>query len=221
MLGIKVNHGQCGQHESLRLYTALVLSGGMEAQARPTRRVLILNETGTSYPAINTIDQGIRAGLQDAPYRLEFYREYMETVLFPDPKTQQEFRDFYLRKYQNRKPDVIITVGPSPLQFMLETHERAFAGVPVIFCLPYGPLPGTLTLDAGITGVTKRRRARHYLGSCLAPQARNEARHHSRRNLDTGQTNRGDGPAGTAQLCRPGGHFVSHEPHHACPIDAT
>jgi PAS domain S-box-containing protein len=135
------------------LYAVFVLSQSVEAQERPTRRVLILNETGTSYPAINVIDQGIRAGLQDAPYRLEFYREYMETVLFPDPESQQEFRTFYLRKYQNRKPDLIITVGPSPLQFMLETHDRAFAGVPVIFCLPYGPLPGDLKLDSGITGV--------------------------------------------------------------------
>jgi ABC-type uncharacterized transport system substrate-binding protein len=126
----------------------------MQAQTRPTRRVLILYETGTSYPAINTVDQGISAGLQDAPYRLEIYREYMETVLFPDAKTQQEIRAFYLRKYQNRKPDVIIVVGPSPLEFMLETHERAFAGVPVIFCLPYGPLPDTLKLDPDITGVT-------------------------------------------------------------------
>jgi PAS domain S-box-containing protein len=136
------------------LYAALVLSGGIEAQTRPTRRVLILNETGTSYPAINTIDQGIRVGLQDAPYRLEFYREYLETVLFPDSETQREFRDFYLRKYHNRKPDVIIAVGPSPLEFILKTHERAFAGVPVIFYLPYGPLPGTLRLDPGITGMT-------------------------------------------------------------------
>jgi PAS domain S-box-containing protein len=113
---------------------------------------LILNET--SGPAINTIDEGIRAGLQGAPYRLEFYREYMETVLFPDPAIQQEFRDLYLRKYQNRKPDVIIAVGPSPLEFMLKTHERAFASVPVIFCLPYGSVPDTLRLDPGITGVT-------------------------------------------------------------------
>jgi hypothetical protein len=57
---------------------------------------------------------------------------------------------------------VIIAVGPAPLQFMLETHERAFAGVPVIFCLPYGPLPGTLRLDPGVTGVTNVRSG-HYL----------------------------------------------------------
>ena len=62
----------------------------------------------------------------------------MDTLLFPDPAEQQEFRDFYLRKYQNRKPDVIITVGPSPLKFMQEVHQRAFPGVPIVFCLPTG-----------------------------------------------------------------------------------
>lgn len=153
-LGIKSRRRRRRARLTTFLYATLVLSGSMEAQTRPIRRVLILYETGTSYPAINTVDQGIRAGLQDAPYRLEFYREYMETVLFPDSETQQEFRNFFLRKYQKRNPDVIIAVGPSPLQFMLETHEHAFAGVPVIFCLPYGPLPGTFTLDLGVTGVT-------------------------------------------------------------------
>src|SRR5580692_11324975 len=89
------------------------------------RRILILNEVGASYPGIEIINEGIQAALSDSPYRLEFYSEYMETGLFPDPADQQEFRDFYLRKYQKRKPDVIITVGPSPLKFMEEAHQRA------------------------------------------------------------------------------------------------
>ena len=71
----------------------------------------------------------------------------MDTLLFPDPADQQEFRDFYLRKYQNRKPDVIITVGPSPLKFMQEVHQRAFPGVPIVFCLP----------TVGVTGRSRTR----------------------------------------------------------------
>ena len=82
------------------------------------------------------ISQGIQAGLNDSPYHLEFYSEYMDTSLFPDPAVQQEFRDSYIRKYQNLKLDVIITVGPSPLKFMQEVHQRAFPGVPIVFCLP-------------------------------------------------------------------------------------
>jgi signal transduction histidine kinase len=124
--------------------------------AEPTkeiRRILILNEVGTSYPAIAIINEGIQAALNDSPYRLEFYSEYMESVLFPDPANQQVFRDFYLHKYQNRKPDVIITVGPAPLKFMQEVHQRAFPGVPIVFCLPNRGMPGAPALDSDFTGV--------------------------------------------------------------------
>jgi hypothetical protein len=73
--------------------------------------------------------------------------------LFPDPADQQEFRDFYLHKYQKRKPDVIITVGPSPLKFMEDVHETAFPGVPIVFCLPSKGAPGAPALDSDFTGV--------------------------------------------------------------------
>src|SRR5262249_2195148 len=55
-------------------------------------------------------------------------------------------------KYRDRRPDVIITVGPSPLKFMQESHEKAFPGVPIIFCLP-NRVPGDAPLDAHFTGV--------------------------------------------------------------------
>jgi signal transduction histidine kinase len=123
------------------------------ARTKEVRRILILNEAGTSYPAIAIINEGIQTALNGSPYRLEFYSEYMDTLLFPDPADQREFRDFYLRKYQNRKPDVIITVGPSPLKFMQEVHQRAFPGVPIVFNLPLGIVTGAPALDSDFTGV--------------------------------------------------------------------
>ena len=123
------------------------------APPKEVRRILILNELGTSYPGIEVINQGIQTSLHNSPYQLEFYSEYMDTVLFPDPAAQQEFRDFYLRKYRNRKLDVIITVGPSPLKFMREVHQSAFAAVPIVFCLPNLTLPGAPALESGFTGV--------------------------------------------------------------------
>ena len=120
---------------------------------KETRRILILNEVGSSYPATRIINDGIQAALKDSPYRLEIYSEYMDAILFPDPADQQAFRDFYLRKYHNRKPDVIITMGPAPLKFMEEVHQRAFPGVPIVFCLPNRGVPGSPTLDPDFTGV--------------------------------------------------------------------
>jgi PAS domain S-box-containing protein len=122
------------------------------AQIKPIRRVFIINEVNTTFPGIPLLDDGIRLGLATSPYQLEIYREYMDTVYFPDPADQQRFRDFYIRKYQDRKPDVIITVGPSPLKFMVEKHQLAFPGVPIVFCLPY-VVPSTLALDHDFTGV--------------------------------------------------------------------
>ncbi len=139
---------------SVALLAVVVLSH--PAAAAPTkevRRILILYELNPTYPGIGIINQGIQTALSDSPFHLEFYSEYMDTSLFPDPAVQQEFRDSYVRKYENRKLDVIITVGPSPLRFMQEAHQRAFPGVPIVFCLPTLGVPGALTLDSSFTGV--------------------------------------------------------------------
>jgi PAS domain S-box-containing protein len=135
------------------LVSCFLLPKDFGQESKPVRRILILNEVGTSYPLINLVDEGIRAGLADAPYKIEFYREYMETVLFPDPADQQRFRDFYIRKYQDRKPDVIITVGSSPLQFIAETHRQSFPGVPVVFCFGNTPAETDVILDQDFTGI--------------------------------------------------------------------
>ena len=85
------------------------------AQSKEVRRALILYEVGPSYPLVDLINEGIKTTLHSSSYRIEFYREYMETVLFSSPADQQLIREFYVHKYQNHMPDVIITVGPSPL----------------------------------------------------------------------------------------------------------
>jgi PAS domain S-box-containing protein len=121
-------------------------------EVNPIRRVVILNEVGNSYPLINLIDQGIRSSLSNSPYQIEIYREYMETALFPDAADQQQFRDFYIRRYQSHRPDVIITVGPSPLKLILETHRELFSGIPVVFCLP-NTLPGYSITDPDFIGI--------------------------------------------------------------------
>lgn len=134
------------------LLACFLLSASGEEQIHP-RRVLVLYEAGTAYPGINMVDEGLRAAFDTSHGRLEVYREYMETILFPDPADQEDFREFYIRKYRDRQPDVIITVGPSALKFMIETHESAFPGVPIVFCVPYW-VPSTLSvLDTHFTGV--------------------------------------------------------------------
>jgi PAS domain S-box-containing protein len=123
------------------------------AQVKPVRRVLILNELGPASPAIALVDGQIRAGLEHAPYQIELYIESLETTLFPDSATQKEFRDWYLHKYRDRKPDVIIAVGPSPIRFLAESHEKFFPDTPVVFCISTEQWAGYPNLDSHFTGV--------------------------------------------------------------------
>ena len=130
-----------------------LLVGSIGAQVKPIRRVLVIYELGPNYPAIALIDQGISETLKNSPYQIEVYREYLDTALFPDPVTQQEFRIWYTRKYRDRTPDVIIAVGPSALGFMIAAHEAFFHDVPVVFCLTSEKAAGRVNLESHFTGV--------------------------------------------------------------------
>jgi PAS domain S-box-containing protein len=117
------------------------------------RRVLVFYELGVSSPAVAFVDREIRTALEDSPYQIELYAEYLETGLFPDAVSQQKFREWYIRKYKERKPDVIVTVGPSPLRFMVESHERFFRDIPVVFCASSPEQAGNPKLNSNFAGV--------------------------------------------------------------------
>jgi signal transduction histidine kinase len=130
-----------GRNKALRLRSlvipilgaCLLFQPAASPQLKPVRRVVIFYELGLSSPAVALMDREIRAMFDASRYQVELYAEYLETTLFNDPADQQQFRESYIRKYQNRRPDLIIALGPSPLQFMVDTHEKSFADIPVVF----------------------------------------------------------------------------------------
>lgn len=136
-------------------------------QVKEVRRVLIFYELGLSSPGVERVDQGIRAALENSPYQIEFYREYLETTLFPAPATQREFRQWYAHKYRNRKPDLLIAAGPSPLKFLADSHDKDFVGVPVVFCTTSEELADRPKLDGHFTGVWERFEAAQTLEAAL------------------------------------------------------
>jgi PAS domain S-box-containing protein len=120
---------------------------------KPVRRVLILNDLGTlSSPGFALVDQAIHGGLQSSQYQIELYNESLETTLFSDEASQRRLRDWYIRKYHERKPDVIIAVGIASLKFMIETHETSFPKIPIIFCGGSEEMLGQLKPDIHFTG---------------------------------------------------------------------
>jgi PAS domain S-box-containing protein len=138
---------------SVLVAACFLLQSGRAAPEKPVRRVLVFYELGLSSPAVALMDREIRTALEQSPYQIELYSEYLETGLFPDTASQQKFREWYIRKYKERKPDVIVTVGPSPLRFMVDSHERFFRDIPVVFCGSTPQQAGNPKLSSNFAGV--------------------------------------------------------------------
>ena len=132
----------------------LLWPSALAAQPEQTRRVLVLSEVGRSSPAVALIEQEVHSALDEkSPYDIEFYSEYLETTLFSDEISQNKLRNLYIRKYETRKPDLIVAVGPSAIQFMANVHKRFFPGVPIVFCASSEEQADRPKLDSRFTGV--------------------------------------------------------------------
>jgi PAS domain S-box-containing protein len=119
----------------LLLMAGLLCRTASIACAEENRRVLILFEQGRSTTAFALADREIREVLEkQSKYHIELYVEYMETNLFVDQDSQQERRAWYIQKYRDHQPDVIIAGGDAPIRFMLDEHQKYFPGVPIVLC---------------------------------------------------------------------------------------
>jgi PAS domain S-box-containing protein len=132
---------------------SLVSGSTAVSPMREVRRVLIINDLGIiSSPGFAEIDQAVLTGLQKSPYRIELYEESLDLILFPDPVSQDRFRERIIQKYSARKPDVIIAVGPVSLKFIAKV-QGTFQDVPIIFCAIWGGIPDELRHGVPFTGV--------------------------------------------------------------------
>lgn len=118
--------------------------------------MLLLYSMGPSSPTISLIDRQIRALLEESPYQIEFYTEYMDTNLFPDKTSQREIRKWYIHKYRDRRPDVIVALATAPIQFMVDAHAKFFPKTPIVFCCASEDQVDTTKLDSLFTGVWMR-----------------------------------------------------------------
>ena len=105
------------------------------AEAKETKRVLILYSQERGHPGHDLTEQGIRAVfLSNSFFDVQLYNEYLDVTRFSGPGQISLAADYLRRKYSGMKIDAIIAVYPYAVDFLLAARSPLFSGVPIIAC---------------------------------------------------------------------------------------
>jgi PAS domain S-box-containing protein len=150
------------------LWVCFLFQVAVNAQVKEIRRVLILDDLGViSSPGFAEIDRAISDTLQESPYQIELYYESLELTLFSNELYQRRFREQFIQKYSDRKPDVIITAGSASLNFIAELDKPFVRDTPIVFCTVLGEIPHRTSPDMHFTGVLGRLHPEETLNAAL------------------------------------------------------
>ncbi|MBV9488929.1 MAG: PAS domain-containing protein [Verrucomicrobia bacterium] len=108
--------------------------GSAEAPGAPKKTVLVLYGERLSIPAMRTTEQGLMSALpRELPPEVEVYFEYLDFARFPAAQYGDALVRYLRARYATRKPDVVIAVVSSALQFALAHRDELFADAPIVF----------------------------------------------------------------------------------------
>ncbi|HLO67768.1 MAG TPA: sigma 54-interacting transcriptional regulator [Holophaga sp.] len=118
----------------LRILALALLAGALGLWAAPTRHtVLVLYSVSPDVPGFPELGTAIQETLRtQAPYPVDVHTEYTALDRFQDPAYKANLLALYQAKYRGQKVDLVIPVGPSALQFIVD--QDFLPGVPVVAC---------------------------------------------------------------------------------------
>jgi len=140
---------------ALLLAVSFCLCHDVFAQSESANKtVLILYDGGREFPAIQLMDRGIESELNAAfANRVTIFREHMDLTRIGPTNYEPLLRDFYRSKYSNNSPDLIVTVRPRPLDFVLREGDELFASAPIVSTAMDARQIKARTLPPRVTGL--------------------------------------------------------------------
>jgi len=105
-----------------------------EALGVQKKTVLVLYGDPLSAPADRMTEQGLTAALSSAHgWDLEVFSEYLDLMRFPAVRYGDDIARYLRARYGTRKPDVLIALANTTLQFVLDHRDELFPRVPIVF----------------------------------------------------------------------------------------
>lgn len=135
--------GACSQarirDSALVAFVFAILPCGMQATGSipenpsPPKRVLILYSFDNDQGLYSGFDRVLRSQLRlRLNGRLEFYTEYLDLIRFPAETHANETIRLLKLKYLQKKPDLIIPISYSALEFLTEKGREIFPATPIV-----------------------------------------------------------------------------------------
>ncbi|MCP4756049.1 MAG: PAS domain S-box protein, partial [Proteobacteria bacterium] len=104
------------------------------SQNKTKKRILILHSYHNGQHWNDKIAEGIESVLKDNGHNIEFFFEYMDTKRFYDDRHLENLYQLLNYKYRNKTLDVIISSDDHAFNFLLNTSDTLFPGIPIVFC---------------------------------------------------------------------------------------
>ena len=129
------------------VWAALVLFFSTPAsQGQVRKNVLIIMDVGQSHPGSLAATKGVIEALHADPrFQVEFYEENLDAMFHPDDSRTYQ-GNVIVKKYSDRKLDLILLAGPHSIRFLSDPSGGIFPDVPAVFCCSVPvPIPETNT----------------------------------------------------------------------------
>jgi PAS domain S-box-containing protein len=112
----------------------VALGRAAETIGASKKTVLVLYGDPLSAPADRMTEQGLTAALSSVHgWDLEIFSEYLDLMRFPAVRYGNDIARYLHARYGTRKPDVLIALANTTLQFVLDHRDELFPGVPIVF----------------------------------------------------------------------------------------
>lgn len=103
------------------------------SNVEPQKIALALYDGRSDLPANIIVDGIIRSTLEkELGSHLDFYAEFLDVERWPEEETQSVVHDYLQRRYAQKRPNVIIAVSQSAINFMRLYGDELFPGVPIV-----------------------------------------------------------------------------------------
>ena len=161
---------------TLLLLSLGLLSGDVARAQEKVQRVLMLYPYNNLFPLSVITGEAARKRLTDRSREsLELYTEFLDLGRFSGEAYETRTARYLVDKYRDRKPEVVMVLGPQALQFVIRNQATLAFDVPIVFCCTSRARLTALNPPGNVTGIISEFDLTRTLS--LAQRLQPDARH--------------------------------------------